>query len=92
MWILRSCEETARLVSERHDRRLSFLDQVRLRLHLAMCFLCRNFSRQIDMVRKLSRALGRSGPDSLVAQTALLDQSLSPESKSRMRDALAREK
>lgn len=92
MWILRSCEETARLVSERHDRHLSFLDHVRLRLHLAMCFLCRNFSRQIDMVRKLSRALGRFGPDSLVSQTALLDHSLSPESKSRMKDALAREK
>jgi hypothetical protein len=57
-----------------------------------MCFLCRNFSRQIDMVRKLSRALGRSGPGSLVSQAALLDQSLSPESKSRMKDALAREK
>jgi predicted anti-sigma-YlaC factor YlaD len=90
--LMPSCEETARLVSERHDRRLSLFDQVRLRLHLAMCFLCRNFSRQIDTVRKLSKALGRSGPDSLVAQTALLDQSLSPESKSRMKDALAKEK
>jgi hypothetical protein len=87
---MNSCEKAARLVSERHDRRLSFFDQVHLRMHLALCFLCRNFARQIDMVRKLSKALGQS--DSVVAKNALLDQSLSPEAKSRMKDALAREK
>jgi hypothetical protein len=87
---MKKCEEAARLVSERHDRRLSLFDQVHLRLHLALCFLCRNFARQIDMVHKLSRALGQS--DSVVSKSALLDQSLSPESKSRMKDALAREK
>ncbi len=90
MHLMTSCEETARLVSERHDRRLSLLDQMRLRMHLAMCFLCRNFSRQIDMVRKLSKALGRT--DSLVAKTVLLDESLSPESKARMKEVLSKEK
>jgi len=87
-----NCKEIARLVSESHDRPLSFMERLQMRMHLTMCFLCRNFSKQLQLIRKLTHAAGGSGPNSLVVDGAVLDQSLSPEAKNRIKDVLAEEK
>jgi hypothetical protein len=87
-----NCKETARLVSESHDRPLSIVERFKLQMHLAMCFLCRNFSRQLKLIRKLTQAAGASGPNSLVVEGAVLDQSLSPKAKDRIKDVLSQEK
>ena len=84
-----TCKEISKLISESHDRPLSWIDRVKIRLHLAMCFICRNFSKQVDMIRTFGRAIGRSGHDSLVSDGSVLDQSLSPEAKSRIKNALS---
>ena len=37
------------------DRKLSLAEQIQLRVHLVICSGCRNFSRQIDQLRQISR-------------------------------------
>jgi hypothetical protein len=58
-------------------------------LHLAMCLVCRNCAKQIDVVRKLARAAGESDPGSLLADGRVLDQSLPPETKLRIKKMLS---
>jgi len=50
-----SCREASRLISESHERRLDLRERVFLRLHLAMCFMCRRFSRQIEFIGKAAQ-------------------------------------
>lgn len=50
-WIMPSCKDVHRLVAEGLDRELPFADRVRIRVHLAMCKGCTNFSRQMYWLR-----------------------------------------
>jgi len=47
-----SCREATRLASQGLDRPLSFGERVRLRVHLAVCAGCTNFSRQAELLRR----------------------------------------
>ncbi len=47
-----SCKEVSRLLSQREERRLSFLERVKLRLHLRVCAACTRFARQLDVLRE----------------------------------------
>jgi predicted anti-sigma-YlaC factor YlaD len=53
-----SCKEVTRLVSQGLDRRLPFGRRVALRVHLAICDGCTNFSKQMAFLRKAMRELG----------------------------------
>jgi predicted anti-sigma-YlaC factor YlaD len=58
-----TCKEASRLVSQGLDRGLGPLERVRLRLHLAICDGCTNFSKQMQFLRKaLSRLADQSKP------------------------------
>jgi hypothetical protein len=52
-----SCRESARLLSQREDRKLGFAERVALRTHLAICRGCRNASAQFAFLRQAVRAL-----------------------------------
>ena len=52
-----TCKEVSRLVSQGLDRRLGFAQRVRLRVHLAVCDGCTNFSRQMQLLRKAVQRL-----------------------------------
>jgi len=52
-----SCKETSRLISQGLDRRLGFGERVALRLHLAICNGCRNFTKQTAFLRRATRHL-----------------------------------
>ena len=52
-----SCREATRLASQGLDRPLSFGERVRLRLHLAICSGCANFTRQIALARRAVQRL-----------------------------------
>ena len=52
-----TCREVSRLVSQGLDRRLGFAQRVRLRVHLAVCDGCTNFSRQMQLLRKAVQRL-----------------------------------
>ena len=46
------CKEASRLLSQAMDQKLPLWDRARLRLHLAACDACRNFSRQLEFLRR----------------------------------------
>ena len=50
------CKEASRLLSQAMDQKLPLWDRARLRLHLAVCDACANFSHQLQLLR---RALAR---------------------------------
>jgi hypothetical protein len=56
-----SCEEASHLTSDSLDRELSRSERWALRMHLLVCRGCRQFKRQLDLMRTL---LSKS-PDSL---------------------------
>ena len=47
----RTCKEVSALVIAREDRRLSWNDQLALRLHMKICNACPTFERQILTMR-----------------------------------------
>lgn len=51
MPLMRTCKEVTALVVAREDRELSALDQVRLRIHMAICKACPPFERQMFTMR-----------------------------------------
>ena len=55
-----TCKEVSRLVSQGLDRRLGFGQRVRLRVHLAICESCTNFSKQVAFLRQAVARLGDS--------------------------------
>ena len=59
MW---SCKQVSRLVSQGVDRELGFADRVRLRVHLAICDGCTNFSKQIAFLREAMAKLAEQSP------------------------------
>ena len=56
--IFPSCKEVSQLVSQGLDRRLGFVERVRLRLHLAICDGCTSFKRQMDFLQAAVKKLG----------------------------------
>ena len=53
-----SCKEVSRLVSQGLDRRLGFVERLRLRVHLAICDGCTNFKKQVEFLRRAVKQLG----------------------------------
>ena len=47
-----TCKEVTRLVSQGLDRRLPFGRRVAVRVHLAICDGCTNFTEQMAFLRK----------------------------------------
>jgi predicted anti-sigma-YlaC factor YlaD len=50
-----TCKETARLVSEGLDRKLSLWQRMNLRLHLMMCGACSAYRRQVETLNRIVR-------------------------------------
>lgn len=46
-----SCKEVTRRLSAAQDRELGLAERLQLKMHLALCAGCRNFSRQMDFLR-----------------------------------------
>ena len=85
-----TCKEAARLMSEDLDHDLRFRHKLELKLHLAMCTVCRAVKKQFHYLRRIAHALGASGPDSLIAEGALVNKALSSDAKSRIEAQLSR--
>lgn len=59
-----TCKEVHRLTSEGMDRELSFVERARMRVHLMVCSACRNFTGQMDLLRRAMRqVMPGSGTD-----------------------------
>lgn len=51
-----NCHQVTRLVSESQERQLGLKERMSLKMHVAMCSACRNFSRQIPFIHDSMRA------------------------------------
>jgi len=59
-----NCKETARLVSEGLDRKLSLWQRMNLWMHLAMCGACSAYRRQVETLNRIvRRRFGESAAD-----------------------------
>lgn len=55
MFLRRTCQEAARLITSRQDRVLPLADRIALRFHLMACKACPAFERQVKL---MERAMG----------------------------------
>lgn len=53
--LMYSCEQASKLSSRAMEEPLGRLQRVQLSLHLTLCRHCKNFSRQIEFLRRTSR-------------------------------------
>ena len=59
-----NCHDATFLLSQSRERKLSFSERMKLRLHVGMCSGCTNFERQLPRLGESVRTLAK-GPDSL---------------------------
>ena len=54
-----NCREATAMMSQAQDRDLSLDERMGLKVHLLMCSGCKNYRLQLDVLRKVARAMGR---------------------------------
>jgi hypothetical protein len=67
LWEIRrsTCREVTRLCSQAVDRRLTFHGQVSLCVHSLLCSYCRNYARQIRLLRRCVRHMNELADSTL---------------------------
>jgi Putative zinc-finger len=78
-----SCKDAFELSSEQMDRELTRGEAFRLRIHLAICGICRHLPRQFQVIRELVRACEHEH-----AMDAPCDAQLPAEAKERIAQEL----
>jgi predicted anti-sigma-YlaC factor YlaD len=63
-----TCKEVHKLTSESMDRDLTVVERARVHVHLLVCNACRNFTDQMDLIRKAMRRLVPDGDKDRDAQ------------------------
>lgn len=58
-----NCIEATRLMSEALERPLTLAERLQLQMHVAMCRGCRQFGRQMPLLRRISREYMAAGTD-----------------------------
>jgi len=58
-----TCKQTAQLVSLSYDKRLSWPEQLGVRIHLLFCDACRHFTRHMRFLREATRRLALEQPE-----------------------------
>ncbi|SAL20888.1 zf-HC2 domain-containing protein [Caballeronia telluris] len=58
-----TCKEATQLMSNDMDRRTSLHERNQLRLHLITCSGCRNYRRDLHMLRRACRAFAARSVD-----------------------------
>lgn len=78
-----SCKEASELISQSMDRRLSFAERVRIRIHLLACQACTQYGKQLRFLRlaasRFSKGMEHGEQES---------SRLSPEARERIKKAL----
>lgn len=73
-----SCKDVYPLISESRDQSLPFLSRLRLKMHLAICGLCEIYQKQLEILCRIARSLGKD------ESKALEKTSLKPEIKEKI--------
>lgn len=77
----KSCTETARLLSESRDRRLSLRERIHLHFHMTMCRMCKIYGHQLSSLTKICNEASQRAADCCPGH-------LPEERKARIRDAM----
>ena len=56
-----NCKQAAALMSQGMDKELGMMQKMSLRFHLMMCRGCRNFSKQMEFLRRSCRKFPQQG-------------------------------
>ncbi len=62
-----NCQEATRLMSESQEHPLPLATVISLRMHLVLCSGCRNFDRQLGVLRQVTRAFARGADEKVRA-------------------------
>jgi hypothetical protein len=81
-----TCKRIAKLLSERQDHELTFWRRVAIHVHLSWCVFCRRLARHLEDIHTFSSA---AGDPSAVAKIGMLDTSLPPLAKDRIKKLIA---
>ncbi|CAN0624370.1 zf-HC2 domain-containing protein [Burkholderia multivorans] len=60
---LGNCKDVTRLLSDALDRVLTVNERLRVRVHLPACSGCRQYRKQIALLREAARVAAGHGPD-----------------------------
>jgi hypothetical protein len=58
-WFNLTCQDTSPLISEMMDHKVSFIKRLKLKIHLSVCKVCLYYREQLELIRDLSKNLGR---------------------------------
>lgn len=78
------CKRATELISDSRHRKLTRYERVCLALHMMICRACRAYRRQVELIEEALRESGAS-VDELLASAG---ESLSPDARQRIEDAL----
>jgi predicted anti-sigma-YlaC factor YlaD len=53
------CKQATQMLSEKLDRTLSAKEKINLAMHTAMCGPCRQFGKQMETIRELSKSYSK---------------------------------
>jgi hypothetical protein len=87
-----TCKEAAQLISEERDHPLSFGQKFGLRMHLALCELCRGYKKNLEMLSSIAARAGEAVMTRLPIGGAEEDLVLSAARKHRIKEELERTK
>ena len=73
-----SCKDVYPLISENQDHSLPLCNRMRLKMHLAICGLCEIYQKQLEILCRVARSLGKD------ESKALEKTSLKPEIKEKI--------
>ena len=54
-----TCKDVYPLISESQDHPLPLCDKTRLKMHLAICGLCEIYQKQLEILCRVARSLGK---------------------------------
>jgi hypothetical protein len=83
-----NCKQSAIRTSELRDRRITGMRKLELWFHILMCKFCRIYHKQINMLGRLSQAIGQRSGGSDDPLAGLPEERLSDDAKMRIKKRL----
>lgn len=78
-----TCKDVYPLISESQDHPLTFLSSIRLKMHLAICKLCKIYRKQLEIICRITLSMGKD------ESKVLEDTNMSPEAKEKIKQLIA---
>jgi len=85
-WLNLTCKDTSPLISEMMDHKVSLIKRLKIKIHLSLCAVCLYYKKQLEVIRDLSKNLGR---EDFPANT---DENLPEETKQKIKKMIATNK